>query len=143
MSKIKKITQAEKLDECYDDMLEEISGGKSLSVVCKERGIKRDVFYKYKDETEERKDKYTRACEQRGDSYADKIDEIEEKLLNGEIDSSTAKVLIDSQKWKACKFYPKMFGDMTKTQLVDDKGKGINPFDEIYKAICGEKDYTR
>ena len=30
-----------------------------------------------------------------------------------------------------------------KSMLVDGDGNGINPFDEIYRAICGEKDYTR
>lgn len=31
----------------------------------------------------------------------------------------------------------------SKSMLVDDEEKGINPFKEFYDAICGEKDYTR
>jgi hypothetical protein len=31
----------------------------------------------------------------------------------------------------------------SKSMLVDDEEKGINPFKEFYEAICGEKDYTR
>ena len=65
------------------------------------------------------------------------------KLEAGEIDSATANVLINTEKWKASKFYPKMYGDRQQTQFVDDKGNGINPFDAFYKAVCEKKDYTR
>lgn len=30
-----------------------------------------------------------------------------------------------------------------KTQFVDDKGNGINPFEVFYKALCEKKDWTR
>lgn len=128
---------------CFDDILDYIRNGGSLTQACKDNKIGKDAFYIYLRENPERQNQYTHAREGCGDFYFDEIGEIEKKLLNREIDASTARVLIDSLKWKACKLFPRAYGDMMKTQLVDGEGKGINPFDEIYKAICKDKDYVR
>lgn len=132
-----------KPEEFFDEILKLVSDGTSLKRACEQVGISRDTFNEHVKKNKDLSDRYACAREERGSSYADKIDDIEQKLLSGEVDSSTARVLIDSLKWKASKFNPQKFGDMMKTQMVDGEGKGINPFDEIYKAICKEKDYVR
>lgn len=54
---------------------------------------------------------YARARESRADSRSDRMDEIGLKLERGEIDSNTARVLIDIEKWQASKEQPKRYGD--------------------------------
>lgn len=54
---------------------------------------------------------YGRARESRADSRADRIDAIAEKLERGEIDSNTARVLVDIEKWQAGKEKPRSYGD--------------------------------
>lgn len=125
-----------------DKILELISSGMSTMKACKECGTKKDRLF---DRLEEfgRWDDYTHAQEKRGDAYADKIDEIEDELRQGLIDAQTARVLIDSQKWKACKFFPRMFGERVQTQFVDAKGNDKDPFESFYKAVCETKDYVK
>ena len=56
-------------------------------------------------------------------------------LKKGRYDGSVARVLIDTLKWKASKYYPKMFGD--KLDVTTDGEKinhtpifGDNPLDQ-------------
>lgn len=100
-----------RLPELFDELLEEISNGKSVFKVCRERNLSRDAFYNYIESEETLKDRYIKAREERGDRCLDKIEEYQTSLINGLIDAATARVLIDTEKWKACKFYPKMYGD--------------------------------
>lgn len=100
-----------RLPELFEELLREISNGKSVYKACEERHIAPHCFYDYIESDEKLKNKYTQAREERGDRCLDKIEQYEEMLLNGSLDSATARVLIDTEKWKACKFYPKMFGD--------------------------------
>ena len=39
------------------------------------------------------------------------MESVYDKVKSGEIDASTGRLLIDTLKWKAAKYYPKMFGD--------------------------------
>jgi hypothetical protein len=59
-------------------------------------------------------------------------------LKNGLYDASTANVLIQTLKWKASKYYPKMFGDKVQqehsgeiTTNVISLGSGIKPNETI------------
>ena len=54
-------------------------------------------------------------------AFIDKIEEFQQQLLLKEIDPATARVLIDTEKWKACKFYPKMYGDKQEVSLKTEK----------------------
>ena len=64
---------------------------------------------------------YARARELHGDGFNDEIESIKEDLKNGVIDYSVARVLIDTVKWQACKFYPRMYGD--KLDVTSDGQK--------------------
>ena len=46
-------------------------------------------------------------------------------LIDGEIEASTANVIIQTLKWKAAKYYPKMFGD-SKAVDITTQGEKIN-----------------
>lgn len=119
------MAKPQKLD--VDKVLEDVSRGMSILKACKSQGCSQQTFYNLKDKDPVLKDKYVRACEERGYSCLDKIEEYQQMLLNKEINSSEAHVLIETEKWKACKFYPKMFGDKQAVELTGADGNPISP----------------
>ena len=65
-------------------------------------------------------EQYARAKGDSGDSDADKIEELAEKVLTGEYDPASARVAIDAFKWTASKKIPKKYGDK---QQIEHTGK--------------------
>lgn len=64
---------------------------------------------------------YTRACEDMADNDADKISDVADRVLKGEVDPQAARVAIDAYKWSAGKRRPKKYGDkvdVTQTTTV-------------------------
>jgi len=57
---------------------------------------------------------YVKAVQDKAESVDEKIDEIMEDAHIRTIEASEAKVRIHNLKWKARKYYPKMFGDAQK-----------------------------
>jgi len=56
-------------------------------------------------------DLYVKSIQDKSESVLAEIDEIQQELRDKQLDPSTANVLIQTLKWKAAKFYPKMFGE--------------------------------
>lgn len=54
---------------------------------------------------------YARAREDQADHDADKIGDIAEQVVAGEIDPQAARVAIDAYKWAAGKRKPRVYGD--------------------------------
>ena len=54
---------------------------------------------------------YTRSIQDKADSVEEEMEHIYDKIKSGEMDPSTGRLLLDTLKWKASKYYPKMFGD--------------------------------
>ena len=54
---------------------------------------------------------YAQAREARADARADRIQELTEQCLRGEIDQGAARLAVDAEKWLASKEGPKRFGD--------------------------------
>lgn len=65
----------------------------------------------WKREHNELFDLYVKTMQDKSESEMEEIDRVYDMLKNGEIEPSAANVLIQTNKWKAAKFYPKMFGD--------------------------------
>ncbi len=81
------------------------------------------TFRKWKFENPELLTQYTRAREDRADTKDDKIDDILEQLMSGEIDPQTAKVLIDTLKWQMGKENKNVYGDSSKVDLTSGGDK--------------------
>ena len=64
-------------------------------------------------------EEYAKAKEKRGYSAIEAILVAIEELKQGKYDPITTRLLIDTLKWLACKYYPKMFGDKSE---VEHKG---------------------
>ena len=70
-------------------------------------------------------DLYIKAIQDKSESVLEEIDSISTDLRNGLLEPSVANVLIQTLKWKAAKFYPKMFGDKVDHDITSN-GKEIN-----------------
>jgi hypothetical protein len=94
------------------------------------------TWCKWKRENPELLNLYVNSIQDKGESVDAKIDEIWEGCKNGLYDASIANVLIQTLKWKASKYYPKMFGDKIQqehsgevTTNIISLGNGIKPND--------------
>jgi hypothetical protein len=56
---------------------------------------------------------YVNAQQDKTEPIIHNIKKVQQMALKGEIDASTANVVIQTDKWLSSKFYPKMFGDKT------------------------------
>ena len=110
---------------------EDIADGMSILRACQKQGVSNKTFYDKLDENPELKNDYARSRERRGESCVDKINEYKEMLKNKQIDPATARVLIDTEKWEACKFYPKMYGDKQSLEVTGKDGGSISITQEV------------
>jgi len=106
-----------RMPQLFNDIILDVSEGKSVVKACKERNASTQSFYDYIETDPKLKETYTRAREDRGDTCTDKIEEYQRKLEQGLIDAQTARVLIDTEKWKAGKFNQRMYGDKVENVL--------------------------
>ena len=80
------------------------------------------TWCKWKRENSELLNLYVNAIQDKSESVDEQIDEIWLGCKNGEYEPSVANVLIQTLKWKAAKYYPKMFGDNKQIDVnLDDK----------------------
>lgn len=63
---------------------------------------------------------YIKAIQDKSESVLQEIDQILEEAKNKKISYAIARLMIDTLKWKAAKFYPKMFGDSVSVDLTSD-----------------------
>ncbi len=92
--------------------------GMSITKACQIQKVSTASFYKIVDNNEELKNELAHARENRGDLCLDVIETIQQKLADGKIDANTARVLIDTEKWKATKFYPRLYGDKSEQNIT-------------------------
>lgn len=96
----------------------EIALGNSLrSVVKREDMPSHTAIYEWLAKYPEFAEQYARAKADSGDSDADKIEEIAERVLNGELEPQQARVAIDAYKWTAGKKRPKKYGDKIQQEI--------------------------
>lgn len=69
-------------------------------------------------------DLYVNAMQDKAESEIEDIDHVYDELKAGNLEASVANVLIQTKKWKASKFYPKMYGDKVDHTT---NGKDIAP----------------
>lgn len=99
-------------EEIKSAICEAIASGDSLVKILRESGMpgyRTVMTWLSEDETFQQN--YARAREDQGDAYADRIDDVADRVLTGEIDPQAARVAIDALKWSAGKRLPKKYGD--------------------------------
>ena len=96
------------------------------------------TFRRWKRDVEELRTLYVNAVQDKSEAVLFEIDEITDGCKNGDYEPSVANVCIQTLKWKAAKFYPKMFGDQTKVQHSSDPD---NPIKSIPLVLSDGRSY--
>lgn len=116
-----------------------VADGANIKKACKENDISYNAFRDWRKDNEVVSNLYVKAVQDKGDSVDAEIDRILEMLEKGDVDASTANVMIQTYKWKASKYYPKMFGQnssidlttqgekITGSPIIIDNAKGEEP----------------
>ena len=95
------------------EICDEISCGKNVMAVLNSNDNYPSwpTFRRWKRDNEKLRTLYVNAIKDKSEAVLFEIDEISQDLKDESIDASRANVLIQTLKWKAAKFYPKMFGE--------------------------------
>lgn len=103
----------------------EVAEGFNIKTILKSKPEYPDfsTFCRWKRNNEELRNLYVNAMQDKAESEMEEIDRVYDMLKSGELEPSAANVLIQTKKWTASKYYPKMFGD--KTDLTTN-GESIN-----------------
>ena len=106
-----------------EEICEEVAAGKN--VIAALDGNKKfpswSTFRRWKNDNEELRTLYVNAIQDKSEAVLFEIDSIALDLRQGKIEANVANVLIQTLKWKAAKFYPKMFGDKIDHTSGGDK----------------------
>lgn len=86
------------------------------------------TWCRWKRENAELYNLYINSINDKAESIDEEIDEIQQDLKDEKLTPSAANVLIQTLKWKAAKYYPKMFGDRVDHDITT-KGESINSVD--------------
>lgn len=119
--------------ELCNEICERIALGEHIKDVLDSDKVKFPTFptwCKWKRENDELFNLYTRSIQDKAEMLIFEINQAMQDLRAGLIDQASARVIIDTYKWMAAKFYPKMFGDKLD---IDHKTNGK----EIMQPIFG------
>lgn len=136
-------------EEIADVILEGISEGKGLVTVLKENDAlpSYSTVMKWVRQNPEFAQNYARACEDMADHDADKIADVAQRVIRGEVDPQAARVAIDAYKWSAGKRRPKKYGDkieleqsgsVSVTHVVDVSGLSMDELNVLEKVFTGD-----
>ena len=123
------------------EICEQVANGANIKQVLNSKKEYPDfsTWCRWRRENDELHNLYTRSIQDKADSVDAQIDDIWDGCRQGKYDPATARILIDTLKWKASKYYPKMYGDKVQqehsgevtTNTIINLGTGINPNETI------------
>lgn len=108
--------------ELCKQILNKVAEGKNIKAVLasNKKYPSFETFRVWRRDNPELSALYTRAIEDKADSVDYQIDQVIDEVRNGLIDNSDARLIIDTLKWKAAKYYPKMYGTQNNVDLKSD-----------------------
>lgn len=105
-------------DDVKTRICQAIASGDSLAKILRKKGMPNySTVMRWLASDEEFRNNYARAREAQGDADADRIGDITDRVLSGEIDPQAARVAIDALKWTAARRLPKKYGDKLDLDL--------------------------
>ena len=105
-----------------DALLAQIETGKSMREVCRMDGMPdHGTVIRWMRDDAALATKYARARMAQADTLFDRMEEVEESVSNGTMDSHAARVVLDSMRWRASKLAPKVYGDRLDVQVSDTR----------------------
>jgi hypothetical protein len=112
----------QEVTEIQDRLVAEIQTGRSLRQVCKDDGMPHfTTVLRWVASDADFAIKYTRARVAQADTLFDRMEEVEEAVSAGTMDSHAARVVLDSMRWRASKLAPKVYGDRLDVQVSDNR----------------------
>jgi hypothetical protein len=100
-------------------LIEHIENGQGEVTWCSQEGNpSRHIIDNWEEENPEFRTMYARAKTRRGEYYAEKINQVRDDVEKGKLGASEGRVIIDTLKWQAAKFYPKMFNDKQEVDVT-------------------------
>jgi len=106
---------------------EEVANGFNIKTVLSSKPEYPDfsTWCRWKREHTELHNLYVNAIQDKAESVDEEIDAIMHEARHGGMEPSMANVLIQTLKWKAAKYYPKMFGEKVQQEHSGEiKGTG-------------------
>ena len=97
------------------------------------------TFRRWKNDNEELRTLYINSQQDKGIALEKEIDDTLQLLRDGEIEASTANVIIQTIKWKMAKFYPKMFGEKLDLTSKDEKIESKDPLELLREYVAINK----
>lgn len=91
------------------------------------------TWCKWKRENDELFNLYTRSIQDKAEMLIFEINQTMQDVRTGILDASQGRLIIDTYKWMASKFYPKMFGDKVDV-TSGDKPIQVAPPQIIFQA---------
>lgn len=103
--------------ETRDEILKRIAEGESLRAICRDDGMP-DVatVTRWLDGEPDFASKYARAREAQADVIFDGMADIESRVSMGDLRPDAARVVLESQRWRAEKLKPKVYGSKTSVE---------------------------
>jgi hypothetical protein len=95
------------------------------------------TWCKWKRENDELFNLYTRSIQDKAEMLIFEINQTMQDVRIGNLDASQGRLIIDTYKWMASKFYPKMFGDKVDV-TSGDKPIQVAPPQIIFQAPKNE-----
>ena len=89
----------------------------------------------WKRDNQELFDLYTKAIQDKAEMVTFEINQTMQDMRDGVVEAPVGRILIDTLKWYASKFYPRMFGDKVDVTTDGDK---INQAATINVALDGK-----
>ena len=109
-------------EEIQTRVIEEIQTGRSLRQVCGDEGMPHfRTVQRWIVSDGQFAVRYARARMAQADTLFDRMEEVEESVSNGTMDSHAARVVLDSMRWRASKLAPKTYGDRLDVQVSDTR----------------------
>lgn len=120
-----------------EEICAEVANGFNIKTVLSSRQEYPDftTWCRWKREHDELCNLYTRSIQDKAESVDEEIDLIMSEVKAGDIDPPAGRLLIDTLKWKASKYYPKMFGD--KVDMTTN-GKDLPAIGVDYSKLSTE-----
>lgn len=108
-----------KTPELLIELCRRIAEGRSVASVAKDEDMpSHPTIWRWLFEDESFRDAYARAITARAMSHADRIDDLAEATVRGEIPPDVARVAIDAKKWTASRLLPKVYGDKQQVEAT-------------------------
>lgn len=98
-------------EELATDICCRVAAGDDVQSVCNAVGISLRTLHLWREVHEDFMQAYARARHRSGEASESRIQGVMDAVRNGEIDSNTARVLLDGEKWLAAKRAPRTHGD--------------------------------